>query len=396
MTSWIESWKHILPKDSLETLQKDCAIVFNSRAINAEENYSTGSTYFIKADETPNSTLERLAKAIFEHHTKGKTFDINNSGAEWWSQVIHPEDDIGIHWDRDYDLEEEQGLHVHPHMGTVTYLSNRGAPTIVMNKVGSKKAETDIVGNISEMAVCQCHSGNHIRFNGDLLHAAPAEIVQTLIEDVDEDENEGDSAGDDDDEDEDLEKLLKNLHKKRISFLVNIWLDHIPSQASRYEQKANIHPQLSNEPSHSFVQFESKLQIHNTHGDHNIEMKDHNTIKRVITLQFNNHDVIYDVKIPLPSIDLMKQELNEKHLLFLTYPNEDHQIQLLFSEVQLSDMENEEEGDEGDGEGEGEEEEGAAEEDDSFEGNEDDEEEESEEDNDEEYEKEHQKKKARR
>ena len=48
-----------------------------------------------------------------EHHCAGASFDASKSGAEWWTQCIDPDDDIGLHWDRDYDLQEEQGLLLH-------------------------------------------------------------------------------------------------------------------------------------------------------------------------------------------------------------------------------------------------------------------------------------------
>jgi hypothetical protein len=384
MSAWVEAWKHIIPDTSLETLQKDCAIVFNSRAIDTDENYSSGSTYFIKANETPNSTLEALAKAIFEQHTRGKTFDVEKSGAEWWSQVIHSDDDIGVHWDRDYGLEEEEGVHVHPNFGTVTYLSNRGAPTIVLNKIGSKTADEDILGNIKEMVISHCHAGNHLRFNGDLLHAAPSEVIQALLDDEDENDEE-----DDDEDDENVEKLIENISKKRITFLVNIWLNHIPSQSQRYQHNPAL-PALSNHASMAFAHFDNKINYIGQ-SNHRLDMTE-KLVQRHITLQFNNHDVIYDVKIPLPSIDVVKQELQSKNILLLDYPEAENEIQLIFSETQLSEVDEDEDEDDDDDEEEGEEGEEGSDQDEDEEGDDDDDDEEE----DDVAEAEHTRKKSRR
>jgi hypothetical protein len=38
-------------------------------------------------------------------------------------QVLDESDDIGMHFDKDYDLEEA-ALNIHPHVATVTYLTN--------------------------------------------------------------------------------------------------------------------------------------------------------------------------------------------------------------------------------------------------------------------------------
>lgn len=48
-------------------------------------------------------------------------------------QVIEDGDDIGWHWDKDYNMET-QGINVHPCLATVTYLSNLGGPTVILEK----------------------------------------------------------------------------------------------------------------------------------------------------------------------------------------------------------------------------------------------------------------------
>ena len=89
--------------DELEVLKKDCFEAFSCRSIEAEnEDYSSGSTYFIESDQKPRCRLEQLALSIFHSHTNGAMYESNCSGAEWWTQVIDCRDDIGFHWDRDY------------------------------------------------------------------------------------------------------------------------------------------------------------------------------------------------------------------------------------------------------------------------------------------------------
>ena len=38
---------------------------------------------------TPRCTPERLARQIFEYHTRDAEFDESSSGAEWWTQVLY-------------------------------------------------------------------------------------------------------------------------------------------------------------------------------------------------------------------------------------------------------------------------------------------------------------------
>lgn len=348
--NWVEAWQGVLPVKSIETLKRDCAIIFDSRSINTdEENYSSGSTYFIKSNETPQNSLERIALEIFKYHSRDiKDLNPDLSGAEWWSQVIHPFDDIGVHWDRDYGLEEEKGEHVHPLYGTVTYLSSKGAPTVVFNKIGSNQADEDILGKINEMAISSTQIGNHLRFNGNLLHAAPANFLH------DEEEDEEDDSEDDEDESEDevddlerLEKLFSKLPNRRISFLVNIWINHIPSQSQRYSppqiSSGSQLPSLSNDNCYQFLHFENKIHSNIPSSAFELQMISKESIERNIELEFNNHDLVYRLNIPLPSIEILKTELENKKLLFLKYPQEDYQIDLLYSEHQIAEDEDDDE-----------------------------------------------------
>lgn len=87
-------------------LIQDCQTVFNVRAQSEEGgDYSEGDTFFISAVAAPTTTLERLAKEIFDFHTKEALFEPKRSGAEFWTQILEEEDDIGFHFDKDYSVE---------------------------------------------------------------------------------------------------------------------------------------------------------------------------------------------------------------------------------------------------------------------------------------------------
>lgn len=105
------NFQHCLSVDSeqLDSLKLDCAEAFSCRSIpDANENYSTGSTYFVVSEQSPRCFLEKLALTIFRFHTKNAIYDPEKSGAEWWTQVIDCRDDIGFHWDRDYGKQLQE------------------------------------------------------------------------------------------------------------------------------------------------------------------------------------------------------------------------------------------------------------------------------------------------
>jgi len=215
-----ESFENCLPDspDLLESMKKDCTIANNRKddAVDTttvgESDYAAeGCTYFQKANEPARCWLEELALCIFHRHTKNAEYDPAISGAEWWTMVVNSESDIGFHWDRDYGLEGASGYNVHPHLGTVTYLTANGGPTVVLNKRGELLSEDDHTGEADELIVSRPKVGKHIKFDGRMLHAAPADLLPS-------------------------DPAMRGV--KRVTFLVNIWLNNIPLQTRKYPEAA--------------------------------------------------------------------------------------------------------------------------------------------------------------
>lgn len=210
-------------------LLEDCAKAFTARAKGDGEELSAGCTFWVPGDSKPTNALERLALDIFKHHTRGALFDASKSGAEWWTQCIDPEDDIGLHWDRDYDLQEEQGLLLHPHVATVTYLQSPpgAAPTLVLDCASPLLESDDPCGPIACATACWPATGRHLAFDGRMLHGAMSELTEGLPtlsvsatrENISSGRKKGKAA-----------KTAKASAKagKRVTFLVNCWVNHTP------------------------------------------------------------------------------------------------------------------------------------------------------------------------
>jgi len=120
-------------------------------------------TFWVPATAEPRCYLEKMALEIFHHHVPKSPssnffYDPDTSGAEWWVQLrpsppgtgrysmLASDDDndkddmaksgISFHWDKDEDLRIMCGgsMYIHPHISTVTYLTDLGAPTMVLTK----------------------------------------------------------------------------------------------------------------------------------------------------------------------------------------------------------------------------------------------------------------------
>jgi len=169
-----------------------------------ENDYSEGQTYWISANATPTTTLERMALDIFNFHTKDCKVDRSNSGAEWWTLAIDSDNaDVAWHWDKDYGLEES-GINLNPHIATITYFSQSGAPTVMLNKTAPTGYDENISGTADQCFLSRPKIGKHSSFDGRFLHSAPMEL-----------------------------SLWPSAAKgeTRYSFLVNIWLNWKPQDA---------------------------------------------------------------------------------------------------------------------------------------------------------------------
>lgn len=235
------------------------------------------------ADGTPpRCALEQFALDIFHHHVGNKndddgmgnpSYDVTCSGAEWWCQlrpspegtgrysavrksdkVDNNDDDedpfqngISFHVDKDEDLRIMCGgnTYVHPHLSTITYLTSIGPPTLILDcRVHPMTGEwifpqSKIVNGL----VSWPKTGKHTSFDGRFLHAAPPNLmedgmferqiqyeVSSIPPPQHDDDNDDDDKGDEQRQQKDIkrkEQLLKRRHR-RVTFLVNIWLNYKP------------------------------------------------------------------------------------------------------------------------------------------------------------------------
>lgn len=339
----------VLAKDeSLSEVLIDCEQAFNCRNLPSKnQDYSVGATYFLKANDLPKCNLEQLAKQVFDFHTTGMELDPNNSGAEWWTQVIDSRDDIGFHWDRDYGAEEVDGTHIYPNLGTVTYLSDLGGPTLVFNKTGTADSSVPIVGLADSFTASKPIMCKHITFNGALLHAAPSDLTEV-------DDAESDAESEDSEDSEESEESDDADAVNRVTFLVNIWINHIPSQSKRFPAK-----QLS-----KFQKFNKAIKMRFDHppppaASTNVALCAA-TCTRTKKWKFTNSDINYEVHVPLPEVEATKALLEAHDMIDFTYSThvgteKGIAVEIIYSEVQSGseDDSDEDEDEENSGESDG-------------------------------------------
>ena len=274
-------WSHddalLYNQEMMDALLKDCKKVFTARTRDDEAAYSAGTTYFLPAKMKPRCALEGLVQQIFQQHVAllddPGMYKPAESGAEWWTLVMgddetdknndtkqktekiasengeegeeeDEEDEVGWHFDADYGLEDQApGLLLHPRVATVTYLSNEGAPTVILDCKTPHQGNIQALDGekISQAWVSYPRVGKHLAFDGRLLHGAPAAVfpsLQALSAPIAKStDNKGDEpptkrAKTDPAETATPGSLAcKNNNKQRVTLLVNVWLNHCPLDA---------------------------------------------------------------------------------------------------------------------------------------------------------------------
>lgn len=243
---WAQAGAMEFPEDQLESLRRDCEDVFSAREREQDQPYSAGVTYFCPSQMKPRCALEALALNIFHKHTQHLDAGVmvpEQSGAEWWTLVLHLDeekkseangrsdsddeeeedegDEVGLHFDADYGLEDQApNLLIHPRLGTVTYLTDVGSPTLVLDKRSPRPDDSQkksLNGPIRRGWLSHPAVGKHMSFDGRLLHGAPTtffpprERKPVAIEPPPE--------------------KKQKIELKRITLLVNLWINHCPLDA---------------------------------------------------------------------------------------------------------------------------------------------------------------------
>lgn len=178
-------------------------------------------------------------------------YDPERSGAEWWTLVLdahsaegkekrtqnetddddeEEDDEVGMHFDADYGLEAQMpNFLLHPRVATITYLSDIGVPTLILDKRSPAPSDVDkkgLAGDINKAWLSHPSFGKHVAFDGRLLHGAPGEYFPAADSTAKSSEPKAKRAK----VDQDFNNG-KVFSGKRITFLVNIWLNHCPIDA---------------------------------------------------------------------------------------------------------------------------------------------------------------------
>ena len=140
---------------------------------------------------------------------------------------------IQFHFDKDEVMAGAYGVTVHPHLSTVTYLGNAGGPTAILpitlrtmeagdeleeeeeeEEEGAGESGSDGMKSVGveTLVLSFPRAGKHTIFDGRFLHGVPESLK--------------------------VEKPTESA--PRVTFLANIWLNHMPVGIGEFEQGTQV------------------------------------------------------------------------------------------------------------------------------------------------------------
>jgi hypothetical protein len=155
-------------------------------------------------------------------------------------------------------------------------------------------------------------------FDGSLLHAAPSGIH----DENDEDESQSDSDDEEEEEEEDDDNV-----ERRVTLLVNIWIDHIPHQAKRFKQlsPAALTTTIPEDLLHlRYGRDNWKEGLDDDQSCSDLELLcSSSSCSRTKRWKFNNTGTNYTIEVPLPPVNQLTDRLMERGSLTVRYGVED-------------------------------------------------------------------------
>lgn len=145
-------------------------------------------TYFVDLapdgnlkDHRPRFALERAIELLvkLDYPTAAEREQIY--GAEWWVQRRSSTENIGFHYDKDEAAASMDSLLKCPTEGTITYMTDNGAPTVILNRTTPQGNDPD-PWLVTWAALSYSKRNRHVLFRGNLAHGVAGSLSQSKDE----------------------------------------------------------------------------------------------------------------------------------------------------------------------------------------------------------------------
>ena len=134
---------NVFPEEMFEQMIKEANLVsdyFDAGKDPGGFKHGKKQTYFVEMDKgklashRPRFALERAIELLIKLDYPSEEARNQIYGAEWWIQRRASKENIGFHYDKDEAAASLHSLLKCPAEGTITYMTSKGSPTVILNR----------------------------------------------------------------------------------------------------------------------------------------------------------------------------------------------------------------------------------------------------------------------
>ena len=171
-----KAYRMNLPEDFLALIIADAK---NLRHSAGGGNYvdNKGTTWWQPKSEPRRFSIEQMIEIIGKMDFP-EGMPRNILGAEYWIQERRGDEDGGFHYDKDESAASNKQRMIFPSLSTITYLTDGGAPTMVLNQTTNQFGNTEVPAVPTEGWLSFPETGKHLWFRGTAQHGVPGSLCQ--------------------------------------------------------------------------------------------------------------------------------------------------------------------------------------------------------------------------
>jgi hypothetical protein len=125
----------------------------------------------------PRTASEMAVNLLLQYaFPKGEYPKGGIGGGEWWVQLRNTNENIGFHVDKDEGVASEEQWMKMPVLSTVTYLTNEGGPTLVLDQSSNRGGNKQTPELPTKGILVYPKKNRHILFRGNLQHGVVGEF----------------------------------------------------------------------------------------------------------------------------------------------------------------------------------------------------------------------------
>ena len=167
--SFVRNFENVLAEELVEALLHELHPLDAMANAGGTLPFGKRQTFWIGRDQAPRCAAERAIKLLQEFtfpDSLGGPSAFGVVGCKYWVQARGSDSDVDFHYDKDESAASNKQRMIFPSLSTITYLTDGGAPTVILNQTTNQFGNDEVPAVPSEGYLSFPMAGKHLHFNG--------------------------------------------------------------------------------------------------------------------------------------------------------------------------------------------------------------------------------------